>query len=536
MEQLKFSGREIAFIALVCALGIAARLLFFSGTDIAWDGAWHVMIAYKIATVFWAQPLILAVCLAVAAVLAYLILVRRSVIAAGAAALALLFASLALHVPLTLHPRHPPLFNILASIGIFLTGLAPDVVGKLISTVALIALAFFGLLLGVYLRDKKFGLVLFALLMLSPLSVFYSSTALLNPLEVALCYGSLVVFLFALRNSRLMPIAGAMFACAVATRYTAALIALAFAWLIFENRGWALEKENRKNCAVFALICVAAMGAFLPAMLSSFGGYATWSAESSNYVSDMEHYSAQFVDAMGGEPLQQGTGFYPETLMFFLTPAAALLFIAGALFAIRERNRTLLMLLLIFTAYLAFFTLASQYMAPRYALGMEFPLMAVAAFGIARAWKMNRAAGIAALAAIILLFAWQDAALISGHNFRGLSEEMQKLPQGAKVYTSSLDPVRYYLGIYKTDTVVVNPFFSKLPGVPAQARQEEQRLYYYVNTRLADVADSTDYVVATAVFFDTEDAAALEKFTPCAEIKSGTYTVFWVYAREKCPE
>ncbi|MFH1697147.1 MAG: glycosyltransferase family 39 protein [Candidatus Diapherotrites archaeon] len=542
MHLKKLTVFEISAIVFIAALGLALRLLFFERTDMLWDEAWHVAIGYKIATAFWTQPILPIACLAGLAVIVYILLVKRSLAGAGVISFLMLISAFVLKIPFALHTRHPPLFNIAAAFGIFLTGLPPEIIGKLISTAALMALPFFGLLLGMQIKGKKFGIVLFALLMLSPLSIFYSGTAFLNPLAVMLAYGGLAVFFAALKNSRLMPLAGVLFALAVATRYTAALMVIAFAYLLFVNRHWVMKSENRNNCAIFALLAITAIGVFLPAMLSSFGGYAEWSGDDSNYIHDIAHYSTFLADAFGGEPLKTGAAFYPELFMFFLSPLAAVFFIAGAFFALRNRQKGVLIFLLIFLAYIAFFSIASDYMAPRYALIMEFPLMVVAAYGIIEgaSWLKEKTGaaywrGIwhGAFAALIVFFVWQNAVLINEHEFHGLSEALAELPEDAVIYTSYLDSVKYYSGAYKTDTEITNSFFSKFAVSSATAGGKGEILY--INTPLEDVAGRVDYVIANRLFFGDENARALDRFTLCREIKSAGTTIFWLYAREHCP-
>jgi len=544
LNRKGFSLRLAGAMAAVALLGIALRAWFFARTDIVWDEAWHVVIANKISAVFSAEPLVPAMVLLLIAVLVYLLLLRRSVKAAAivfAVALTIAAFSLFVHeIPVALHPRHPPLFNIVCAFGIFLTGLAPDVIGKLISGTALFGLAFFGFMLGREFGGNRAGFALFAMLMLSPLSLFYSATALTNPLAVALAYGALALFVYALKkNPRAMPLAGALFACAIATRYTTMMLLPFFAALLFINRREAMKSENRGGLALFSLIVLSAVVLFLPAMLHSFGGYAEWHVTES-YIPDIEHYSVMVANAFGGEPLEPGTLFYVEAFSFFLTPLAWLLFIAGLGFAAMERNKNVLLIACLFAGFMLFFTFASDYRALRYLLIMEPPMLAVCAYAIGKIYERRAVLGHAALAAAVLLFVWQSFNVIDAHDFRGLSETLAEIPEGSGIYTSYFDPVKYYSGVYMEDTEVSNEFFSRFlkdGGTGTEGAGATAKLFY-TGTPLAEVADSLDYVLLNRAFIESpqyaENEKALGQFELCKEIRSRGEALFWLYAKGGC--
>jgi len=243
---------RVILAGIIAVAGILLRLFLFNATDIIWDEAWYLGISYKLAYIISMFPLAAFAAAASAIVFIYLVVFRRNLLFLGACSAGLLAAKYLFSIPVVLHERHPPLFNMAVAFGILLSSAEPVVVGRLISVISSLALAVSAYFLGRKIAGRDAGIVLFALVMLSPLEIFYSTTSLLNPLAVALAFISLTIFVYALDRPSLLPASGLVYSLALATRYSVLPVLAIFAIMVYLKRGELLKRENFRNLLIFA--------------------------------------------------------------------------------------------------------------------------------------------------------------------------------------------------------------------------------------------------------------------------------------------
>ena len=527
MDLSVLKKKKLLFLAIVFIAGIILRLAFFSSTDMTWDEAFHVIQAFRIASVFIIQPVLLTVLLLAAIAVIYFALIRRSLKIVLLGAIAAVLAKFAFDIPVAFHPRHPPLFNFVTSAVIFLTNISPDVAGKIVSTVSLLALAVVSYFFGKKFFSEKFGLILSAFLILSPLSIFYSSTAFLNPMAVSLAFTSLMLFFYGLQNTKMLPLSGLLFSAAIATNYTVLVLLPIFAVLLFLDRKKLVKNEHLENAGIFVVLVLATLIIFLPSIISSATGYqADWQeGQNKVFVEDIAHYSASIAGRLGGIPLQPRATFFLETLSIFFSPAIFLLFLLGALYAFREKNFIVKVMAVVFLLYLAYFSMQLGIQFLRYALIMEFPLLFVSAFGLSN--MKNKTAMKLVFGLFAAFFLLQSIVLLVEHSFTGLSKTVYALPDDSKIYTSFIDPVKYYSLDYVSDSSYSNKFLSRfLTGIP-----KEQRIFYSGEAGLSEI-EGIDYAILTKPFFEQQGEENLAPLKKCKEITEGKYTLFWVYGKD----
>lgn len=515
-------------LALILAAGILLRLSFFNATDIVWDEAWYLGISYKLAYLFSLFPAA-AIALAVFfGLFAYMAMFRRHLLFVGVTSALLLAVKYLFQIPVVLHERHPPLFNIIAAYGILASGAEPAFVGGLISLVSSVALAVSAYFLGKKIMGKWAGVALCALVMFSPLEIFYSTTSLLDPLAVSLAFISLTIFIYALDRPSLLPASGLVYSLALATRYTVLPVLGIFAAMIYLRRRELLKKENFRDILIFTILISATILLFAGNMTASYGGFEAWETTGSNeiYAVDIEHYSTFFADAFGGEPVVPSPAFYLGAIMFLFSPVVLLLFAAGFAKAAMRRNALVVLLSLLFLAYFAFYSFQSHFQALRYLLDMEVPLLAVAVFGL-HGLKPELLAKVVVVA-LTGFFLFQSFVLIDAHRFRGLSEAISGIPEGSGIYTSYLDSVKYYRKDYLYDRGFSNEFIARLLG---EGEKGEPQKIFYINRPLSELKDEIDYVVVNRKFFSSCDTSGLEEFGLCREIKDRGQTIIWVYGK-----
>ncbi|MEK6941806.1 MAG: glycosyltransferase family 39 protein [archaeon] len=506
----KFGLSQKEWLVFFCALlaGLLLRFSLFGSTDLTWDEAFHILQGYKIATIFWANPLFLAALLAAAAIFVFFVLIKRNVFAAGLFSLILPVAVYAFGAKITFHPTHPPFFNLVEGITIALAGIGPELAGKLISTASSVLMALTGFFLAKHFSGKKAALIVFSLIMLSPYSVFYSSATYNTLLADSLGFLALALFFIGIKkNPKFVPVSGFFFVLAFFTRYTTLMLLLPVALLVFFYRKEVFEKSRRKNFAIFFLLVFSIVLALAPAISSSFGNFSNWDKNNTAklYVRDIVHYSAFLVERFGEHPINPSIFFFAKEISIFYTPLLPAVFLAGTFYLIRKRKILPALFSLLFFAYFIFYSLGQSFQDPNYLLEMEFPLLLVCGIFLGEIWPKKPAIALAALLAGIFLF--QGIVLFSNSNFHGLSETISKIPKENTIMTDFIDPVIYYRGYNLAQNNIVS--------------------YREYNDNPQSKAD---FAVLTEFYFSRN--LRLEKeLVKCFEIKSGEFTAFLVFAK-----
>ena len=184
--------KKIAAIALVAIAGIVLRLSFINATDISGDEVFFATYAFKIASLLWQAPIIAIALAAISVIFVYLTAVKRNLWTVLLFAAGLLAARYVVGIP-DLIPRVGPIYLLAASTMIYLTNLTPNIAGELVSTISMVLLAFVALYLG-SMWNKPFGLLAFALVMLSPYNIFMSATSFVSPLGMFFLFSSIALF------------------------------------------------------------------------------------------------------------------------------------------------------------------------------------------------------------------------------------------------------------------------------------------------------------------------------------------------------
>jgi len=525
---------EILLLGLAFFIGIILRLLLFNQTDITWDEAWNVMLAFKIFIIFETHFFILLSVIIISILFFYVIAIKRNLIFTIVIGIIAILIKFIFNIPVVIHERQPLLFNFLTSIGLFFVD-SPDVSGKLVSLLSMLSMPFIAYFFVKKVASKKAAIISFVLISLSPLSIFYSSVALLTPLAIALAFLSLTIFVYGIEKNKLMPISGIIFSFAIMTRYTVLLLLPIFVFLIYWNKTELLKKKNLNNTLIFGIIVLTTLIIFLPSIFASYSGFLNWDISSGNklIVNDFEHYSSFIVNKFDSYPIQPTNDFYLKTMSIFLSPVILLLFLVGTFFVIKEKNIFLILIALLFFAYLLFFSLQSHFQPLRYLIELEFPLILIASIGLAKLPTHIGRKIIFSL--LIIFFLLQSTVILNTHNFTGLSDNISKISINSKIYTDILDPVRFYRGDYLIETQVTNPFFSKF--FKQENEIVEKRLFYYRTDKLSEVASEIDYIVLSESFFfdNNNEVELIEKmFNKCKEIIIDKHTLLTIYAKEKC--
>lgn len=531
--------KTFAAIASITLVGILLRLLFINATDITGDEVFFTTYAYKIASLLWSAPLVAIALAAIIVVLLYLVVVKRNLWASLAIAAIMLFAKFGLGIPyLTKAPA--PLYILTTASTILLTGLSPNVAGELVSSLSMVGLAFVGLYFGSK-WNKHIGLLAFSLLMLSPFSVFMSSTSFLSPLGWFLAFFALTLFFEGQKDSRLLPLSGVLAAAAFATRFTTLIILPVFIAIAFLNRERLLGKENRKNIAIFFVIVFSTALFFTPLILNQFESARGWEERGGEERWDLNeaHMSAFIAESLESPLLlNQESPFMLKIMNLFYSPLFLALLAAAIALAFytvwRKRDVRLASMLFIGIAVFAFFYSVISLKRVNRALGYEFPfimLVSYAIFSGKRFFKARQAVAIL-LIAVFLLTSIQ---VVSVHNFRGISQLVEGLPEDSIVYASeAFFTVSYYKGIYLYDLSIRKPFFDKIfkPDPETEAIFEERK-----KTVVGSLEDlrKANYALVREQFLEQPGYEQLQDFKRCSTIKNGKYSMFVFFARDRCP-
>ena len=339
-------------LAIIAIVGIALRLFFINATDISGDEVFFVTYAYKIAYLLASAPIVTIGLAAIAIVSVYLIAVRKNLKATILIAAILLAAKFGLGIPyLTEAP--PPFFVIVTAGTIFLTGLTANIAGELVSTTAMIGLAFVGFFWASK-WNKKAGILAFALLMFSPYNIFMSSTSFIGPLGWFLAFASLALFFEGQKNPKLLPIAGILAAFAFATRFPTLIILPFFVGISLLNRKKLLKQENIKNTSIFFVLVFVALIFFTPLLLQQFEVATSWLEKEGIERWDLAeaHLSAPIAEVAKTDGLpSEDPWFLLKIMNFFYSPLFILLLAFALPFsayrAFKSRNYELASLLLI---------------------------------------------------------------------------------------------------------------------------------------------------------------------------------------------
>ncbi len=529
-------------LAVITFIGIALRLFFINSTDISGDEVFFVTYAYKIAYLLWSAPLVAVVLAVIAIASAYLIIIKRSFKATIAIAAVLLIAKFGLGIPYLMQAP-PPLFVLTTAATIFVTGLAPNIAGELVSSLAMVGLAFVGLFIG-RKWNKNAGFLAFALILFSPYNVFMSATSFLGPLGWFLAFASLAVFFEAQKKPNLLPLAGALAGLAFATRFPTLIIIPFFAGIAWINKEKLLKKENKKNVAIFATLIITVVLFYTPLILNQFESARGWEERGGGERWDLTeaHMSAPIAEAVETEGLpSEDFLFLFKVMNFFYSPFFMLLLAFALPFAayhaFKSKNYELASILLIgIGAFVFFFSVLTMKRTNR-ALGYELPAIMLVSFMLASIKKFPRTRQMIA-GLLVAVFLVGSINVVMVHDFKGISEFVTSIPEDSIVYTKeAYFTANYYKEIYKYDLSIRKPLFDKIftPDASVEALFQEKRKLVIAEPSDFEKADYALVVPELLEEPENELNQALQKFKRCRTIENGKYDMLVVFARETCP-
>ncbi len=503
-NYLKNEKQELLLVFALLLIGAALRVSFFWSTDVTWDEAFNIIQGYKVATIFSSQlPLFFAM-LGLGVIFCIFVLWKKNFAALAIFGIGAITAVYAFHARISFHPRHPPFYNFLIGTTAFILGIGPEFSAKLISTMSLFGIAIAGYFLARKLIGKKAAIAFFGLAMVSPLSIFYSSTAYNAPLAAFLMYSGITVLLYGIEKKSLLPISGLLFSLAFFTRFTTLLSLFIIMAILYFNRKKISEYKN--ELTIFFGTITLAIIILLPKIFESFFGFVNWQV-AALYVRDIPHYSSHLLFSFAENPIQPSPLFFVKEIIFFFSIIGLIAIIYSIFSAIKHKNYITTSFALLFLAYFVFYSFQKFFQDFNYFLDMEFPALLLVIFAFFKLGEKN-AKWIIIL--IFLVFFLNSVFIISTHNFKGFSEAVKKIPIEKIIFTDFLDPVKYYRGDYLIDPAPDTIIYSNIDFEYAK--------------------EDADFAVLTEFYFSRN--LRLEKeMVKCFEIKSGEFTAFLVFAK-----
>lgn len=498
LKKIGLTKNELLICLIFLILGLILKAKFFFSTDLTWDEAFYTTLSSTIASqgIF---PLFLLGVIFFGIIFLYLSLVKKNIKMVLLLFAVILFFRYVFNPKITFHPRYPPGYNILVATGIFLTNLSPEMISKGTSLISVLLMPFIAFFLAKKVFNKKTAVFAFILFALSPLELFYSNTALLNPLATMLSFASILLFFYGMDKTKYLPFAGIVYSLAISTRYTSLMLLPFFAAMIFLNKNKFSSMEQKNDLIIASATITAVILFFAPNILFSYQGFLEWDQVASNklYIRDFEHYSQFFLNIFGNEPLTPSPIFYSILLLVFFSPLALL----GIIYGMLSKKSVFLLLGLLFLAYFIFYSFQSHAQPMRYLLDFAYIYLFLGSYII----NFEKFSLIIA-GALIVWFLVLSVLIIYNHNFTELSKTLAVVPNGANIYTSYLDPTKYY---------------AKTPG----------KIYYSGIDNIESIKKKIDVAIVDKFYFDLGKVIPKD-FNKCAEIPSHNTILFWVFAKD----
>lgn len=539
-------SRELLLISPPLVAFAVLFALFFGRTDLTVDEAYHSIYSHQIAIILHSEFIFVLAGIAVALALAYLILVRRNLYLTVALAIATIGARFAFNLPTGIHNIHPPFFNALnALVMLFLSAdifaAQPHVTGIMISAASVVFISVSTFLVARRLWGLRMAAMTTALLLVSPVAIFYSTTSLLNPLAVCLAYSSMMFFLLGLRRTALLPFSGFLMAAAIWTRFDVLPVLLGFAALAAMNRKTLVGNEHRRNFAIFCVIIFAAVVVQAPAMMRSFETYSTW-LQHETYSVEIAHYSSYITDAMGSNPLQISRDFYIKLISTFYTPLILFTFAAGLALAFRRKNHDLLAIGMLGILYMVGFSLSNIIQTDRYMMFFDFPMILLTGFFLASMPKKGRTRFLpyALFAVMAALFLYSNYAVIGSHNFTGVSDFLKGVPNNSVIYSDQPDVILYHSSGYlcKLAGCANDPeFWGRFIPEDIQKNHNISVKFSYGFEKIK-LMKMSDYFIISEYFFGRapeDHKNYLLSLNRCGSVLHNQVVMFEFYARGRCP-